>query len=136
MAMSDEHKAALAKGRRQARAIRAYLEALGNRKPGRPVTRESLDAHLERIESRLATETDVLRRLDLFQQRTDVVEAVESVHDAGEFEELEKAFIENSKRYGLRKGIGYAAWRKAGVSAAVLRKAGVPQTRNRRSTSR
>ena len=131
MAMSVEHKAALAKGRRQAGAIRGYLEALETRKPARPVASESLAARRECIESRLARESNVLRRLDLIQQRSDVAEAMESLHDAVAFDELEKGFIENSKSYGGRKGIGYAAWREARVSAAVLRKAGIPQTRNR-----
>ncbi len=42
MPMSDEHKASLAKGRRESRAIKAYLEALKSRRPGSPVTPESV----------------------------------------------------------------------------------------------
>jgi hypothetical protein len=133
MAMTDQHKAALAEGRRQARAIRAYLEALETRRPGRPVTPESLAVRLDRIDSRLAKESDVLRRLDLVQQRHDVAAAKEALAAAVDFEELEEAFIENSARYARRKGVGYAAWRALGVPAAVLKKAGIRQTRNRRS---
>jgi hypothetical protein len=42
--MSDEHKAALAEGRNQGRAVRRYLEALDAHKPrrGRKRTTESM----------------------------------------------------------------------------------------------
>jgi len=42
---------------------------------------------------------------------------------------LEKQFVKVAKTYGDRKGISYGTWRTAGVSAAVLQKAGVPRTR-------
>jgi hypothetical protein len=131
--MTDEHKAALAEGRRQARAVRAYLEALASRRPGRPVTPETLRARLDRIEQRLLTETDVLKRLDLVQNRIDVAEALEATQISVDVEALEAAFVASAKPYGTRKGIGYAAWREAGVAAATLKAAGIRQTRNRRS---
>jgi hypothetical protein len=133
MAMTEQHKAALAEGRRQARAIRAYLEALETRRPGRPVTEESLAARLDRIDARLSQESDVLRRLDLLQQRNDVVATKEALAAAVDFDELERGFVESSAGYGTRKGIGYAAWRAVGVPASVLKRAGIRQTRNRRS---
>jgi len=133
MAMTDEHKAALAEGRRQARSIRAYLEALASRRPGRPVTPETLRARLARIEQRLDTETDVLKHLDLVQDRIDVADALEAAQISVDIEALEAAFVTSAKPYGARKGIGYAAWREAGVSAATLKAAGIRQTRNRRS---
>lgn len=133
MAMTEEHKAALAEGRKQARAIRAYLEALANRRPGRPVTPETLRARLERIDQRLVVETDVLKRLELEQDRINVSEALETAAVAVDMEALEADFVASAKPYGARKGIGYAAWRASGVSAAVLKAAGIPQTRNRRS---
>jgi len=133
MAMSDEHKSALAEGRSQARAIRAYLEALAARKPGRPVTPETLRARLARIEARLAEESDVLRRLELSQVQLDVTAALESAAVALDIEELERDFVSAAKPYGERKGVGYAAWRASGVSAATLKAAGIRQTRNRRS---
>ena len=34
-----------------------------------------------------------------------------------------------ARSYGERKGISYATWRTAGVTAAVLQKAGVARTR-------
>ena len=49
--MSDEHKAALAEGRNQGRAVRGYLEALEAHKPkrGRKRTPDSIKKRLERI---------------------------------------------------------------------------------------
>ena len=43
MAMSAEHKAALVQGRKEAKAIKVYLDALASRRPGRPVTKDSLE---------------------------------------------------------------------------------------------
>ena len=69
MAMSAEHKAALVQGRKEAKAIKAYLEALGGRKPGRPVTKDSVEKRLATIEGRLKNEKDPLKRVDLLQSR-------------------------------------------------------------------
>jgi hypothetical protein len=38
---------------------------------------------------------------------------------------LESAFVKTAKSYSQRKGISYAAWRELGVSADILKKAGV-----------
>ena len=42
---------------------------------------------------------------------------------------LEAAFVKIAKRFGENRGIGYGAWRDAGVPATVLKKAGVARTR-------
>ena len=54
--MSDEHKAALAEGRNQGRAVRRYLEALDAHKPkrGRKRTPDSMQKRLDRIDVELA----------------------------------------------------------------------------------
>ena len=41
---------------------------------------------------------------------------------------LEAAFVKIAKRFGENRGIGYGAWRDAGVPAVVLKKAGVART--------
>lgn len=125
MAMSDEHKAALAEGRRQARAIKAYLHAVGSRKPGRPVTPESLRTRLAKIEADLAAVTDPLRKVDLIQRRLDTERALEAATATVDMEALERAFVSAAGGYSARKGISYAAWREAGVSAATLKSAGI-----------
>src|SRR5258708_34961602 len=68
--MSQDHKDALAKGRDQGRAVRAYLEALEQHKPkrGRKRTAESVSRQLQQVEEQLAT-ADPLERVHLLQQR-------------------------------------------------------------------
>jgi len=127
MAMSQEHKDALARGRREARAIKTYLEALANRRPGRPVTTESLTARIDRLEAKLGAEADPLRKVDLVQQRIDAVEALKRVEASADLDTLETGFVEYAASYSDRKGISYTAWREAGVPAGVLRKAGIPR---------
>lgn len=129
MAMSDEHKAALAAGRRESRAIKAYLQALGSRRPGRPVTPDSLKQKIARLTERIEGEGDPLKRVDLVQQRIDAESALEEMSDAVDLATLEKGFVEAAPGYSKRKGITYTAWREAGVSAEVLRKAGIARTR-------
>ena len=125
MAMSDAHKEALAQGRRQSRAIKRYLEALAARRPGRPVTPESIRARIDRIDARLATETDPLKLVELHQSRIDAEAALANAAAAADIEELEAGFIANVVPYSERKGISYAAWREVGVPASVLKQAGM-----------
>lgn len=129
MPMSDEHKAALAQGRRESRAIKAYLEALGSRRPGRPVTAESVRKRIASIDERLATEEDPLKQLELRQEKLDAQETLKEVESKEDIDQLEKAFIEAAKSYSERKGISYTAWRQVGVPARVLKEAGIPRTR-------
>ena len=129
MAMSDDHKAALAQGRLESRVIKAYLGALGGRKRGRPVTRESLTARIERLESQTAVETNPLKALDLRQARLEAEQRLTGLDDTVDLAALEAGFVSHAAAYGGRKGITYAAWREAGVPAAVLKKAGVARTR-------
>jgi hypothetical protein len=126
--MSKEHKDALARGRREARAIKAYLEALASRRPGRPVTPESLQARIDRLDEKLGAEQDPLKKVDLVQQRLDAVEALKRVEASADLEALEVGFVDHAKGYSERKGISYAAWREAGVPAVVLRKAGLSRS--------
>lgn len=129
MAMSNEHKAALADGRRQSRVIKAYLSALQNRKPGRPVTTDSLEERIASLTKKIETEPDPLRRVDLVQSRIDAEKSLATVGQRVDFGELEKGFVEVAKAYSARKGISYTAWREANVPADVLKRAGVPRTR-------
>ncbi len=128
MAMSDEHKAALARGRREAAAIKRYLEALEKRRPGRPITLASLAGRLDQVNRRIREETDPLKRVDLMQARIDIEQRIASFEEI-DFAALEAAFVECAAEYSDRKGITYSAWREIGVPAAVLKQAGIPRTR-------
>jgi len=125
MAMSAQHKAALAQGRRESRAIKLYLEALGNRRPGRPVTPGSLQKRIADLEAKIAAETDPLKAVDLRQSRIEAELALAKAESAADMAELEKGFVKNAKSYSGRKGISYTAWREAGVPAAMLKQAGI-----------
>jgi hypothetical protein len=129
--MSQEHKDALAQGRLEARSIKSYLRALDSRRPGRPVTKESLDKRLERVNSKLGDESDPLKRIDLLQSKLDIETALASVEDGANVEELAATFVTHARSYSDRKGISYTAWRQFGVPADVLRKAGIQETRRR-----
>ena len=124
--MSAAHKAALAEGREQGRAVRRYLEALEAHKPkrGRKRTPESIQKRLAVIEERLP-EADPLSRLQLVQERIDLTRELNGLDSGVDLSELEKEFVSAAGPYGERKGITYAAWRAAGVDPSVLRKAGI-----------
>lgn len=124
--MSDEHKAALAEGRAQGRAVRNYLEALAANKPkrGRRRTQDSITKRLAAIEDELVT-ADPLKQLQLTQERFDLTAELESTGDTVDISALEKDFIAAAGPYSERKKISYAAFRAVGVTPEVLRKAGI-----------
>jgi uncharacterized protein YicC (UPF0701 family) len=124
--MTDEHKAALAEGRAQGRAVRGYLEALEAHRPkrGRKRTPESMRARLEKIEKEI-DDADPMTRLQLAQERIDLAEAIAAAETTVDMSALEDGFVAAAKSYGERKGITYAAWREVGVPAAILKRAGI-----------
>jgi hypothetical protein len=124
--MTDEHKAALAAGRAEGRAVRAYLEALDQHRPkrGRKRTPDSVNARLTKIDSELVS-ADPMTRLSLVQERLDLLTELESLTTTVDLTALESDFVKSAKGYGERKGISYAAWREVGVSAATLKAAGI-----------
>jgi hypothetical protein len=131
MAMSDEHKEALAQGRKEARAIKAYLSALDSRRPGRPVSKESLHTRLEKVSEKLAATDNPLETVDLIQSKLDIERTISELENAQDADSLEEGFIENVASYSQRKGVSYTAWREFGVPATVLRMAGIKETRRR-----
>jgi len=124
--MSATHKAALAEGREQGRAVRRYLEALEAHRPkrGRKRTPESVQKRLSALEIQMAS-ADPLSRLHLAQERMDLERELAGFDQGAELDQLEKEFLSSASPYGQRKGITYAAWRAAGVDPSVLRKAGI-----------
>jgi len=124
--MTDEHKAALAQGREQGRAVRRYLEALEAHRPkrGRKRTPESIERRLADIEAQLET-AEPLSRLQLRQERMNLQDELAAKSETVDISALEDAFVDAARDYGYRKGITYMAWREAGVDAAVLKRAGI-----------
>lgn len=124
--MTEEHKAALAEGRRQGKAVRDYLEAVEQHRPkrGRKRTPESMRSQLERISEQLE-DADPVKKLQLIQDRMDIEAELDAAENKPDLEALEADFVASAKPYSERKGISYAAWRELGVEAAVLKKAGI-----------
>jgi hypothetical protein len=124
--MSAEHKAALAAGRTQGRAVRDYLDALDAIKPkrGRPRTTDSVQKQLSAVEAQLA-EAKGADRVLLVQKRMDLAEELGSLAAKTDLSSVEDAFVEAAKDYSRRNGISYMAWREVGVPAAVLKRAGI-----------
>ena len=129
--MSDDHKAALAKGREEGRTVRRYLEALESSKPrrGRKRTPESIKKRLATIDSGLAA-ADPLSRLHLVEERQRLETELTHTGETVDLAALEKSFTKVARVYGERKGISYSAWRAVGVSASVLQQAKIPRSRS------
>jgi hypothetical protein len=127
--MSDEHKAALARGRSEGKAVRDYLEALKANRPkrGRKRTPESIKRRLAAIDNELR-DVDPMGELRLIQQRRDLEDELHSMGHALDMSLIEGAFIRVAKGYSERQGISYAAWREVGVQASVLKKAGISRS--------
>jgi hypothetical protein len=124
--MTAEHKAALALGRREGKAVRDYLEAVQAHKPkrGRKRTPESIRKRLHEIEAEIV-DADPVRQLRLTQDRLDLQEELATAGAGINLPRLEAEFVEVAKGYGERNRISYQAWRQVGVDAAVLKRAGI-----------
>jgi len=124
--MSAQHKAALAQGRAEGRAVKNYLEALDRSRPrrGRKRTPESVKKRLTAIEAEMPGASPLVR-LQLVQERMDLEKELEQLGTKVDLTALEAAFVKTAGKYSERKGISYAAWRQLGVSAETLKKAGI-----------
>jgi hypothetical protein len=127
--MTDAHKAALAAGREQSRAVRDYLEAIEAAKPrrGRKRTPASIKKRLTVIESSLP-DASALQKLLLTQERTDLEYELENLSEAVDLSAYEKGFVKHAKAYAQAKGISYATFRSVGVAPDVLQRAGISRS--------
>jgi hypothetical protein len=118
--MSDEHKTALAQGRAQGRAVRAYLDTLA------PTNGEAagIAARLADLHHQVGDEQDVATRIALLEERLQLERRL--LRASGpDRERVEADFVEVAADYGRRRGISYAAWREAGVPDEILERAGI-----------
>ncbi len=124
--MTAQHKAALAEGRAEGRAVKNYLEALQQNRPrrGRKRTPDSIKKRLAAIDAQF-DDVSALQQLQLAQERMDLKRELEAMNTKVDLSALEAAFVKTAAQYAQRKGISYAAWRELGVSADVLKKAGI-----------
>jgi len=124
--MDANHKAKLAQGRADARAVKAYLEFLEDNRPkrGRRRTKESIGARLDVINTELASASP-LARLNLYQEQTDLQAELSAMEQKSDGSELKAGFVEAAGRYARSKGIGKAAFKQMGIDAATLKAAGI-----------
>ena len=124
--MSAQHKAALAEGRSEGRAVKNYLEALQQNRPrrGRRRTPDSIKKRLTAIDAEFG-DVSALQQLQLVQERMDLQKELDAMGTKVDLSALESDFVKTASKYATRKGISYAAWREAGVDASVLRAAGI-----------
>ena len=127
--MSAEHKAALAQGRSEGKAVRDYLDALRANKPkrGRKRTADSIKKRLAAIDAELP-DADALGELRLVQEKRDLASELDAMQRAVDLGAIEAAFIKVARSYSERQHISYASWRDVGVEAAVLKKAGISRS--------
>ena len=126
--MTDEHKAAIAAGRVEATAVREYLEALEAAKPkhGRRANPDQLNAKRSDLTERLGSgEFGALQRLQTMQEIEDIDNRLAAFENEPDRAAVEGAFVEHARSYASRKEIQYTTWRKFGVPADVLSKAGI-----------
>jgi hypothetical protein len=135
--MSDEHKQALATGRREGAAVKAYLEVLQTSKPkrGRRRSAEGVERRLAEINQALLAAAP-LNRLLLTQERRDLEAELQRLtsRDQPDVQALEDAFASHAGSFAQRKRIDYQTWRDMGVPDAVLRRAGIQRSARRRES--
>jgi hypothetical protein len=124
--LTPEHKQAMASGRKEGAAVKAYLDALEEHRPkrGRRRTPDSIQARLGKIDAELK-DANSLKRLQLIQERRDLEAELAKGGQTVDLSALEADFAKVAKGYGQRKGIAYATWRELGVSSDVLTRAGI-----------
>lgn len=130
-AMSAAHKAALAEGRATSAIVDRYLSALNEpKKRGRKVTTASLEQRLQSAKAQLSTATGIDKLMAVQSVRdTKAKLAIMATTSSTDVKSLEDEFVEVAERFGHQRAISYGSWRDAGVSAAVLKRAGVARTR-------
>ncbi|MGO9876941.1 MAG: hypothetical protein ACLPVY_24460, partial [Acidimicrobiia bacterium] len=133
--LSASHQRARSEGRTMSATVDRYLAAVSTpKRRGRKVSEAVLVERLDTARARAKTATGVERVLAA-QEVRDLSDRISALVSASgtDLKESENAFVRIAKDFGERRGIGYGAWRDAGVPAAVLKRAGVARTRRVRS---
>lgn len=117
----------------EATRVSLYLRALESKPKGQPGRKRNPEVLAKRIAAAQARvkERTGLARLTAVQNLRNIQKQADDPSMNGNFDRFERNFIASAKSYGERKGIEYGTWRACGVTAAVLKQAGIPQTRER-----
>jgi hypothetical protein len=119
--MTDQHKAALAQGRNEGRAVRGYMQALQS--TNAPKRRGRKGKSAEELQQAIMEATDPMERLALRPQLRAALEAESG--ETVDMEVLTAEFVKVLASYSERTGLTYADWREEGVPPAVLKSAGL-----------
>ena len=124
--MTKAHKEALAKGRKDGKVVRDYLEALRRTKPkrGRKRTPESITKRLAVINAELKV-TDPVTKVRLLQERLNLRAELAGMKSKAEVAAAEAKFVKVARSFSERNDITYDAWREFGVTPIVLKRAGI-----------
>lgn len=123
-------RAKMAQSQQARRAVSNYLEALhAPKRRGRQVSVETLKQRLRDAEAK-ASKTIGIARLDAMNVVHELEQRIKSAGSttAKDMKTLEAGFIKYAKGYAERKNIPHHVWRRAGVPASVLQKAGIRRT--------
>ena len=128
--MTAEHKDALAEGRAEGQGGQELPRGIASRSgrgaaaSGRPTRSRSGSPRSTRSSRRRSS----LQRLQLVQETMDLDTELDGSWAPRSTSRLEGDFVKMAGKYAERKGIAYAAWRELGVSADVLKKAGIARS--------
>jgi hypothetical protein len=125
--LTPAHKAAMAKGRLEARHVGAYLDALAEEKAhrGRQRSATSVRRELTRVEQQLG-EAGGVKRLELLARRLELRSELDTRVGPANRDELRKNFVKYAGSYARRKGIPRQAFVDAGVPPADIAAAKIP----------
>jgi len=130
--LSASHKKALAEGRTMSATVDRYLSAVNTpKRRGRKVSKASLQQRLveARAKARTATGVDKVLAAQDVRDLQNRIASIDAATGGSDLKSLEAAFVKIAKQFGENRGIGYGAWRDAGVPAPVLKRAGIARTR-------
>ena len=129
--LSAAHKNALAEGRTMSATVDRYVVAINApKRRGRKVTKATLETRLvdARSQSKNATGVDKVMATQAVRGLQAKIAQMGASNNA-DLKSIESNFVKITKKFGENRGISYGAWRDSGVSADVLKRAGVARTR-------
>jgi len=129
--LSTSHKKALAEGRTLSATVSRYLAAINTpQRRGRKVSKATMVDRLAtaRAQAKTAVGIDKLLAAQAVRDLQAKIGQLDSVSGA-DIKTLEADFVKVAKQFSQQRGISYGAWRDAGVSAQVLKRAGIARTR-------
>jgi hypothetical protein len=99
------------------------------KKRGRRVSPVALRKRLAAADAKRKSSTGVAKVLAAQEVRDLRARLADASGDGTNTKTLEASFVKVARQFSVNRGISYAAWRDAGVSAAVLQRAGIARTR-------